>query len=312
LLSKVAVLYLAGSGRSGSTLLSRLLELQSGYRSVGETRYIGDAETWSLKCGCGRWHSDCKLWGPVIKRWSDRERLAAWSEANRAAQIDQIRGFLAPHRPPQRLERGLAEVRQVFQTLGGDEHVVVDESKTPWLGYLIAQQPWADVRFVELVRDPREVIGSWQQAKEYLAASPRETMAKHWLRTCLTAEVVRKRTGLPWLRTSYDRLASDPIGVLSAIVGGPVTGLEPADGTVAFENAKVNHIYLSNPDKLRRGPDAVRPPVKDPPTGPPKVGRWEQAAVVYWERFLSTRTELNAGFAGFGAAPQPAIVTGSV
>ena len=297
-MTPIPVLYLAGSGRSGSTLLSRLLELQPGYRAVGETRYAGDAETWQLTCGCGRRHRDCKLWGPLIAQWSDRDRLKAWNEANRAGQLDQMRGFAAPGRPSARLTDGLSVMRDVFELLGADGRVVVDESKTPWLGFLLANQPWADVRFVELVRDPREVLGSWQQEKDYLEASPRETMAKHWLRTCLTAEVVRKRTGAPWLRTSYSRLAGDPIGVLGDILGGPVVGLEAAATGVAFDNAPVNHLYLSNPDKLRRGADEVRPPKpKSDATGSP--GHWERAAVRYWESWLSTRTELDAGFRPF-------------
>ena len=306
----ISVLYLAGSGRSGSTLLSRLLELQQGYRSVGETRYVADAETWPVTCGCGRPHSECPLWGPLIDRWSDPQRLAAWSAANRAGQKDQLRGFISPNKPSPQLERAIAEVHEVFRKLSADGQIVVDESKTPWLGYLIANQPWADVRFVELVRDPREVIGSWQQEKDYLAASPRETMAKHWLRTCLTAEVVRKRTGLPWLRTSYNRLAADPIGVLSDIISGPVAGLQPADGVVTFENAAANHIYLSNPDKTRRGPDSVRPPAQKRLIPAGKVGPCERAATQYWKRYLAARTERNDGFIAF-PAPEPGPADGA-
>jgi Sulfotransferase family len=295
-LSKVSILYLVGSGRSGSTLLSRLLELQDGYRAVGETRYLGDAETWPLECGCGQRHQDCELWGPLIARWSDPGRLRAWGEANRAAQLDQLAGYALPSKPRPGVERGLVEVRRIFETLGANGDVVVDESKTPWLGYLLANQDWADVRFVELVRDPREVIGSWLREKDYLASTPPEVASKHWLRTCVTAELIRKRTGLPWLRTPYSRLANDPQGVLSDILGRPAQGLLPADGVVAFTNAPVNHIYLSNPDKRRRGPDSVRPATKKTIPAPPSVGPWQRLATAYWDRWLANRTELNDRF----------------
>ncbi len=293
-MSKLPVLFLVGSGRSGTTLLSRLLDLQDGYRAVGETRYAGDAYSWPMVCGCGEPHEGCELWGPLISSWkAEPDRLAAWLRADYAAQLDQLAGFVAPGRLRPGVRSGLSELRHVYETLGSTGEIVVDESKTPWLGFLLAQQPWADVRFVELVRDPHEVITSWQNAKDYLEYTPREVAAKHWLRTCLTAEAMRKRTGAPWLRTSYRRLANAPLDVLEDITGGPVQRLTPVEGAVAF-TSEPNHIYLSNPDKLRRGPDSVRPSRPKPADPPAKVGPWERASNRYWTSWLADRTELRS------------------
>jgi hypothetical protein len=257
-----------------------------------------------MRCGCGETHETCELWGPVIDGWkANPDRLAAWLRADYAAQLDQVAGFVAPARFRAGVRTGLPELRHVYESLGSAGDVLVDESKTPWLGYLLAAQPWADVRFVELVRDPREVLASWQKSKDYLEHTPREVAAKHWLRTCLTADAIRLRTGAPWLRTSYARLADAPIEVLTDILGAPVRGLTPTEGGTGF-TAVPNHIYLSNPDKLRRGPDVVRvhrPRPAGAGTGDAAAGDaakhpgpWERAAVRYWTTWLAGRTELRS------------------
>ena len=288
------VVYLVGAGRSGTTLLSRLLDLQDGVRAVGETRYAGDAHTWSLLCGCGRPHEQCDLWGPLVACWrAEPDRLDAWRRADYAAQLDQLTGFVAPRHLRAGVRSGMPEVRRVYEHLGSSGAALVDESKTPWLGFLLATQPWADVRFVELVRDPREVIASWQKAKDYLDYTPREVAAKHWLRTYLTAEAMRLRTGAPWFRTSYTRLADAPADVLADVLGKPARGLTAADGVTAFTAAE-NHIYLSNPDKLRRGPDAVRPSRRVTDEAVERRGPWERAATRYWTTWLEARTEFRS------------------
>jgi hypothetical protein len=60
------LLYLGGLGRSGSTIIERLLGQLPGVCSVGEVvhlwrRGIGDAE----RCGCGEPFPGCPFWSKV-------------------------------------------------------------------------------------------------------------------------------------------------------------------------------------------------------------------------------------------------------
>jgi hypothetical protein len=288
-LSKVPILFLVGSGRSGTTLLSRLLDGEAGLLAVGETRYLGEARRWTESCGCGRPHAECPLWGPLIADWSEPGRLAAWQAAAIAGQADQLAAWIAPRKPLPALRGGLPVLRDVYERLASRGDVVVDESKTPWLGYLLAEQPWADVRFVELVRDPRDVVTSWQQAKSYLDYTPREVAAQHWLRTCVTAEMIRKRTGNPWLRLPFAELANDPSTALTRVLRRAPEGLQHTEGSWSFD-ARSNHIYLSNPDKLRRGVETIRPTATRPAAILEQQGRWERLALRYWDRWLVSRT----------------------
>lgn len=254
--SAVKILYLMGAGRSGTTLLSRLLDLEDDHRAIGEIKYLGSKKTWALPCGCGLIHTDCSVWGPLIGVWADPSRLAAWEDALRIGRWNAT--LLARSAPPSAaLASGLAEVRRVYESLAEPGTVLVDESKRPWLGQVLATQSWADVSFVELVRNPDDVVRSWSKGKGYLNVLPAEEVTKSWLRKHGGAEIMRRRLRRPWLRVPYEQLANSPQEALSTVMQRPPTRLHWDGSSWGFVGQE-NHIYLSNSDKLRRGPDAVR------------------------------------------------------
>ena len=63
------VLYIAGPGRSGSTLLDLVLGQVDGVVSIGELRnlwYAGFHGAWP--CGCGKPVTECPFWSAVLAR----------------------------------------------------------------------------------------------------------------------------------------------------------------------------------------------------------------------------------------------------
>src|SRR3712207_9509572 len=63
---RVDVVYIAGDGRSGSTLLSRLLHQVPGWLALGEVRYFWERGLQQDRaCECGRPFSECPLWSRV-------------------------------------------------------------------------------------------------------------------------------------------------------------------------------------------------------------------------------------------------------
>src|SRR5215208_4373820 len=62
----VKVLYIAGLGRSGSTILANTLGQIKGFFSGGELNFIWKhALIENRLCGCGRPSQECEFWGPV-------------------------------------------------------------------------------------------------------------------------------------------------------------------------------------------------------------------------------------------------------
>src|SRR5438270_11044874 len=63
------VLYLAGTGRSGSTLLARILDRNDGVFAAGELRYFWQRGLLEDRlCGCGEPFSRCPFWSEVMER----------------------------------------------------------------------------------------------------------------------------------------------------------------------------------------------------------------------------------------------------
>jgi len=183
----------------------------------------------------------------------------------------------------------------VYRALSDDETVLVDESMTPCPGYLLANQPWADVRFVQLVRHPQDVVGSMQRPKDYLRINPPEAVARNWLRAHLTAEFVRLRTGQPWLVLPYTQLVNDPDRTLTEILCHPPSGLRQENNQWAF-TAPANHIYKSNPDKLKRGTVTIRPATSNRNPVKPGAGKWQYLANKYWKHRFGERGILRSNW----------------
>ena len=64
---RVKVLYIAGSGRSGSTILDRILGQLDGFFSVGELCNLWDRGLLAhRKCGCGVPVDQCPTWTGIL------------------------------------------------------------------------------------------------------------------------------------------------------------------------------------------------------------------------------------------------------
>jgi hypothetical protein len=163
------VVYIAGSGRSGSTVLERILGEVPGFVNVGELIDLFRRPRDSERCGCGLAFTSCPFWAGVGDR-----AFGGWDSAFLSG-VGQLQGKVARQR---RLPRLLAG-RVAGQDFGADlaaygaYHVklyraiaaeagaeyVVDSSKWPVQALALARAG-LDVRVIHLVRDPRGVAYS--------------------------------------------------------------------------------------------------------------------------------------------------------
>lgn len=171
----VTVLYLAGSGRSGSTLIDAILGQVPGWFAVGEVRNLWDYGLVERRpCGCGEPVSACAVWSRVIRRLESAESIdpaamAAWRE--QFAQTKRLLPILA-HGPryaaaPDKrsyLRATAALYRAIADETGS--RVIVDSSKWPTYAYLLGSMPSIDLHVLHLVRDPRACAFSWRRRKQ--------------------------------------------------------------------------------------------------------------------------------------------------
>jgi hypothetical protein len=170
------VLYIAGSGRSGSTILDNILGQLDGFVSAGEVRFLWERGMREDRtCACGTPFSSCPFWGDVLTRaYGAREAvdparmIELLGRGTRARHIPQMVGSPARRRA---FVHGLDELSDRMEALYGaiaavgSARVVVDSSKLPTYGLVLDQVPGVDLRVVHLVRDPRATAYSWRRRK---------------------------------------------------------------------------------------------------------------------------------------------------
>ncbi|MGN6302711.1 MAG: sulfotransferase, partial [Angustibacter sp.] len=163
------VVFIAGSGRSGTTLLERVVGAVPGFAAVGELldlpRRVAPLDE---MCGCGKPFSQCAIWQAVGQR-----AFGGWSEQN-LRELHELQARVARQRHLPRLlvsRQGTAFDRDVREYAArylrivtavaqeSSARVVVDASKWPALA-LALHRGGVDVRVLHLVRDVRGVAHS--------------------------------------------------------------------------------------------------------------------------------------------------------
>lgn len=272
--SPLRILYIAGWGRSGSTLLDRMLGQIPGMFSAGEVREIwqrGCAE--DRLCGCGAGFSGCEFWASV-----GEEAFGGWGNLD-LGEVMRLRnrldrGWSSPallaRRPPGIAEadirayaKALERLYRAVQKLSG-ARVIVDSSKLASHALLLRRIPSADVRIVHLVRDSRGVVFSWQkrvsrpdgrQDGDLMHRYDAASASARWVFYNALARRT-KALGMPYLLLRYEDLVADPATQLQRVLqhAGVPYGERALsflqEGRVALG---VDHTVDGNPMRFQRG-----------------------------------------------------------
>jgi SAM-dependent methyltransferase len=280
---QVKVLYLAGKGRSGSTLLASLLGQLPGFFNAAEVNRIWD---WGLvenyKCGCGRPVQECPTWHAVL---TDADTLLEGSGITppiASARIDQdqhtvarwpnmLRLLLAKpgvHPHWKQLDRYTAAVSALYRGIASvtGARVIVDSSKIPIEPIALGLIDGVEVHVAQVVRDPRAVVYSWQRSRvfsdrdevEYLPRFSATFTTTSWLARNVLVEVIGRRQ--PIEVVSYDDMARDPAAVLRRLadfVGEPAGEMEFL--TSATATLAPTHSVGGNPMRMTSGAIEIKP-----------------------------------------------------
>lgn len=277
-LGEVTVVFIAGVGRSGSTLLDVCLNAVDGLATVGELCYLWEnGYRQNLLCGCGRRFRECGTWDAIRARAfaGEPEDLAAIERDRRAVNrwrhlprllVPALRGpafrdSLARHGA--RLRLLLAAAVEVHGAAA-----VVDSSKDPVHGLILAQTPGIDLRVVHLVRDPRATTFSRRRLKrrpevaDAVSYMPRQRVlvsALEWVFLNRLSERVAAAARRS-VRLRYDDFIAAPRATLARLR----TGLDlPGSGDPFLDDRRVrlgtNHSVAGNPMRFQQGEVDIAP-----------------------------------------------------
>lgn len=274
---RLKVVFIAGLGRNGGTLLDRVLGEVPGFVSTGELKFLFAKGLLRAElCNCGAPLPQCPFWSRVV------ERTAAATDGFDAAAIardfeplDRTRSL--PWALSDRAPASVSGRRDRYVELLGRLHhevareagarVVVNSSKFAAYGALLARAPDIDCRVVHLVRDSRAVAHSWARRRRKPEVTATEAYVKtmrpfdaalqYVYRNAAVSPLARVATALR--RVRYEDFVAAPRSVTASLLDWLD---EPADDLPFVDDRTVHlhagHLQSGNPSRFTGGDVVIR------------------------------------------------------
>lgn len=268
--SRLKVLYVAGFGRSGSTLLDNVLNELDGFVSVGELRYLWDRGLLEDRLsGTGTPFSQSPFWHGVLRRaYGDEAQVDAAHVVRLREQVHSRHVLLAGTRAGERvLARRAApyahHVARLYAAVQAETgcRVLIDSSKFPSHGFALEQIPGIALHVVHLVRDARAVSFSWMRRKAYdetgrQVIEQQSPLQSAWLWSTWNALVEARwaHSRFPYARVRYEDFVRDPEAttrMLLQLLQEPPGDLSFIEGQVVRLGA--NQAVSGNPSRFQQG-----------------------------------------------------------
>jgi hypothetical protein len=274
------IVYIGGSGRSGSTVLALLLGNVPDVVAVGEVGHLWERGLVENElCGCGAPFRDCPFWTAV-----GEEAFGGWDAVDveetlmlrrSVARIRRWPVLLAPRLRPsleadaRRFAERTADIYQAVRAVSGSR-IVVDSSKSPSQALLLRLMPGVRPRIVHLVRDSRGVAYSWAKhvRRPEATRAERASMVRYsavhssldWTMMNLPFDLLRI-AGVPRLRVRYEDLAASPRRAVERVLR--FAGAAYGSPDLAFLDQDAiemppQHTVSGNPIRLEQGAIRVR------------------------------------------------------
>lgn len=231
---KIKVLYIAGMGRTGSTILERSMGQMEEYCSIGELRFIWEKNIHTELCGCGEPFSKCKFWTSVA------DIAYEGIESIPRMQITQYQDIIEKNTLLPRMlfdwggdldkkasdygKQYLELYRAIDKVNGGK--IIIDASKDLRTLYVLRRIKEIDLSVLHLIRNPNGVAYSW--TKKYKRTdiidrdvymhvySPYRTTYR-WISRNMFLSLTHKIFNR-YIRIHYEDFVSDPVRILNSIL----------------------------------------------------------------------------------------------
>ena len=277
-MTTVKILAIAGAGRSGSTLLDKILGQEENIVSVGELDHVWDAGfKQNLLCSCYTPFKRCRFWNDVFdEAFGGMHNVNADEIMELKESVD--RAIFAPFiaiqwlRTP-RYSRDLNVYVDILSKLYKAVHkisnnrIILDSSKSPSYLHALRLATNTELNLIHLVRDSRAVAYSWrrkkliaqsQEKEEYM---PTQNIAKssiQWsVRNILAYSL--KSFSHSYQLVRYEDFVKEPQSVLTNIMTNlDIENCKFSCLTEKSPNKTEIHAILGNPIRFEKGPLRIR------------------------------------------------------
>lgn len=280
----IKVIYIAGYGRSGSTLFERTLAQLDGFVAAGELTHLWQRGLIENQlCGCGLPFADCGFWQQVMKiafpsgvPVDPEAILTLRGSIGRMRHLPSIAiRALRSITFQKRLERYLDICGRIYWGIQrvSQAKVIIDSSKDPRANYLLNQIPRVEFYTLHLVRDSRASAFSWSRQKVrpeirtksvYMPRYRPLQSGWQWLWHNALVELYC-RPGNRCYRIRYEDFILHPRRTISSVlefmnldVSGLKRGIDRLlpDGRINLR--EISHTVAGNPMRFRQGESSLQ------------------------------------------------------
>ncbi len=274
-MARIKILYIAGLGRNGGTLLDRTLGQVAGLQSLGEVHFLWQKGLRDNElCGCRTPFAQCEFWQPVLAEAFGAHMPDAQTMVSLGRQVDRTRHIprLLLRWRGRRFGEALQRYRTAWSRVLGALHrqtggaVLVDSSKFASRALILCTLAPVDLYVVHLVRDSRAVAFSWQKrtvkpevlsGDAYLRQYSPLSAAVQWLYRNWAAQALRRRSHA-YQRLRYEDWVANPREQTQALLRWL-----GCDSQAPFTNAdtvqlSAAHTQSGNPVRFVHGEVKVR------------------------------------------------------
>lgn len=266
------IIYVAGWGRSGSTLLGNILNEIDGLFHTGELPYVWEnGFEHNRLCACGSRFKDCPVWSEISDYvfqsfdnldYQSIKRLRDSAPQNRHVGLH----FLNLHSIDNHEYTNYLYILDrlytgIFEITGCD--ILVDSSKIPSHAFLLSQLSSFDLTLIHLVRDPRGTANSWSKKIDRQDAQPDGTIqmeqytptiqSMKWLFWNILFEMMPHHTDVEYVRIRYEDFVTEPAKSIDHI--GDATNMTNIQfpGRDRSIHLRGNHMAWGNPSRSKTG-----------------------------------------------------------
>lgn len=259
-------MFIAGYGRSGSTLLCAILGGLENTVSVGELSRIFRYYKASRKCACSKELSACEFWKAVMDEFTRRVPDISIDEADDiTTRVESYNNWFLLKFRNSEIEANYRRVwtnmlDAIFEISG--KSVIVDASKSSSIACnrVAALSRIANLSQVHLVRDPRAVTSSTLEAQkrrlERHGIKPAPMRAARTLASWFSTNVyihICVRLGLMKVdaRTSYESLTNNPVTAFEKLGKSLGIGMTPIiDKIGSGDTFPADHIFSGDLQRM--------------------------------------------------------------
>ena len=273
------LVYIGGAGRSGSTLLERMLARLPGVTPLGEVTHLWERGLVENQlCGCGEPFRRCEHWRSITTAASlsgeavqPQDLVRIRRRARASARLQLLAPFLAPIGRSHEMRYGQL-LERIYRGAAGatGSEVLVDSSKYPVDALLLRNVLPEDIQLhlLHLVRDSPAVVHAWRKRKrrpeihwrqEYMPRYPWWTTTVAWLSFNMMLEQLGRRPGVRYLLVRYEDLVTEPnetLQHLASFLGVTAPEVLVQDGCIRLETS---HTVSGNPSRFQSGLVPLKP-----------------------------------------------------